>query len=88
MKVTVQVDCTPEEARVFFGQPDLKPMQEAVMAKVEKQMLDSVNAMSPESMLKLWTSFIPQNAEQMREAFGRFFGRSFAGAPRTEEPPK
>lgn len=91
MKVTIQIDCTPEEARVFFGQPDLKPMQEAVMAKIEKQMLDSVSAMSPDAAFKMWASFIPQNAEQVREVFSRFFGRPFGQqtAPaKTEERPK
>ena len=31
MKVTVNVECTPEEARTFLGLPDVQPMQEAVM---------------------------------------------------------
>ena len=31
MKVTVDIDCTPEEARTFFGLPDVKPMQKAMM---------------------------------------------------------
>ena len=26
MKITVDVDCTPEEARAFLGLPDVKPM--------------------------------------------------------------
>jgi hypothetical protein len=30
MKVHIDIDCTPEEARTFFGLPDLQPMQEAV----------------------------------------------------------
>ncbi len=84
MKVTIQIDCTPEEARTFFGQPDLKPLQDKVMAKIEKQMLDSVAAMSPDAILKMWSAFIPQNAEQFREAFARFFGRSF-GQPKPAE---
>ncbi|MBV9654248.1 MAG: hypothetical protein JOZ42_06760 [Acetobacteraceae bacterium] len=80
MKVTIEIDCTPEEARTFFGQPDLKPMQDKVMARFEKQMLDSVAAMSPEAILKMWSAFLPQNADQFREAFGRFFGRPFAAS--------
>jgi hypothetical protein len=85
VKVTIQIDCTPEEARVFFGQPDLKPMQEKVMARVEKQMLDSVSAMSPDAILKMWSAFVPQNAEQFREAFTRFFGRPFKPAKPAED---
>ncbi|WP_420846806.1 DUF6489 family protein [Microvirga tunisiensis] len=28
MKITMDVECTPEEARAFLGLPDVKPMQE------------------------------------------------------------
>ena len=31
MKFTVNVECTPEEARAFMGLPDVQPMQEAMM---------------------------------------------------------
>jgi hypothetical protein len=69
VKVTIEVDCTPEEARVFMGLPDVKPMQEAVMAKMEAQMLEGITAMSPDSMLKSWMGVLPPGAEQMRDAF-------------------
>ena len=32
MKVKIEIDCTPEEARAFFGMPDLSAAH-AVMAK-------------------------------------------------------
>ena len=34
MKITVDVDCTPEEARRFMGLPDLAPLHEAYLAKM------------------------------------------------------
>src|ERR1700712_2838966 len=34
MKVTVDVDCTPEEARRFLGLPDLSPVHDAYVAKM------------------------------------------------------
>jgi hypothetical protein len=55
MKITVDVDCTPEEARRFMGLPDLAPVHEAYVAK----MVDTVkNGVSPDmltSMLKSWS---------------------------------
>jgi hypothetical protein len=39
MKVTVNIDCTPGEARTFLGLPDLQKMQTAVTAEMEKRML-------------------------------------------------
>ena len=38
MKVTVEVDCTPEEARRFLGLPDVVPIQQAIMEKLEQRM--------------------------------------------------
>lgn len=73
MKVNVEIECTPEEARRFLGLPDLRPMQDAVMAKVQQQMLDSVQALSPESLLKTWMPLAPQSPEQMRDAMTAMF---------------
>ena len=73
MKVNVEIECTPEEARRFLGLPDLRPMQDAVMAKVQQQMLGAVDALSPESLLKTWMPLAPQSPEQMRDAMSAMF---------------
>lgn len=69
MKVTIEIDCTPEEARAFMGLPDVQPMQAAVMAKMERQMLDNIDALAPETLMKSWMGALPAGAEQMRDAF-------------------
>jgi len=73
MKVNVEVECTPEEARCFLGLPDLRPMQDAVMAKLQQQMVDSVAMLSPETLLKTWMPLAPQTPEQMRDAMSAMF---------------
>jgi hypothetical protein len=73
MKVTIEIDCTPDEARAFFGQPDLKPMQAAVMARLEQQMTEAVDRLSPDALLKSWMSLVPQTPEQLKDLFGAFF---------------
>jgi Family of unknown function (DUF6489) len=37
--VNIEIDCTPVEARQFFGLPDVGPLQAAVMERVQKEML-------------------------------------------------
>ena len=32
MKITVDVDCTPQEARAFMGLPDVTPLNEHLIA--------------------------------------------------------
>lgn len=82
MKINVEIDCTPEEARRFFGLPDLRPMQDAVLAKLQRQMLDAVGAASPEALLKAWMPLVPQTPEQLQQAMTALF-RAFtpAGTP-------
>jgi hypothetical protein len=69
MKVTVNVECTPEEARAFFGLPDVKPMQEAVMAQVQEKLMANIQAMDPETMMRSWNSASMQGMEQLQQAF-------------------
>lgn len=75
MKVTMEIDCTPAEARVFFGLPNVEPMQDAVMAQLEKRMLAEMDRFSPEGIMKTWLSLVPQNAERLQEMFGAMFMR-------------
>ncbi len=80
MKVTIEVNCTPEEARVFMGLPDVKPMQAALMARMEQQMLESITAVSPESLLRTWMSAMQPGTEQMRDAFMGLMKTGFSGS--------
>ena len=66
MKVNVEVDCTPVEARAFLGLPDVTPLNEAMVAEMQKRMEANVAAMQPEELMKTWTSFGLQAQDQFR----------------------
>lgn len=74
MKITIEVDCTPDEARGFMGLPDVKPMQAAVMANLEQQMLHASDQFSPDAVLRMWFTTMPQIPGQMSEMFTRMMG--------------
>ena len=74
MKITVDVDCTPEEARAFLGLPDVKPMQEAMMKQIQERMTASLSAMEPEAILKTWLPAGVQGMEQLQKMFWAQFG--------------
>ncbi|MHB2209666.1 DUF6489 family protein [Methylobacterium sp. CM6257] len=82
MKVTVDIDCTPEEVRTFLGLPDVQPMQAAVMAELERRMLAEMDRFSPEAVMKSWMSLVPQTPEQLQEAFTRIFQQGFGSTAR------
>ena len=69
MKVNVEIDCTPLEARQFFGLPDVQPMQTAVMEKLQQQMMANIQKVSPEALMQNWLSFDPKFAERFQDMF-------------------
>ena len=71
MKFTVNVDCTPEEARAFLGLPDVKPMQEQLMHELQAQIAANIRAMSPDEMMKIWLPVGLAGFEPMRDFFSK-----------------
>lgn len=69
MKITVDIECTPEEARSFFGLPNVQPMQDVLMKKIEERMTAGLDAMTPEAMLKSWLPAGVQGLEQLQALF-------------------
>ena len=70
MKITIEADCTPDEARRFLGLPDVAPMQAAMMEKIQQRMADAIDATTPEALLKLW---MPMSPDQIQKAFVNLF---------------
>ncbi len=69
MKITIDVDCTPEEARTFLGLPDVQPMQAAMMKTVQERMQQALDSTDPESLMKTWLPIGLGAAEQMQKMF-------------------
>ena len=69
MKVNIEIDCTPLEARQFFGLPDVGPMQVAVMDKLQQQVLSNIDKVSPESLIQSWFTFDPKLAQRFGDMF-------------------
>lgn len=69
MKVNVEVDCTPEEARAFLGLPDVSKANEAYIDKMTKvmsgadtpaQLQEFAQALAPMGQMgmKMFQSFV------------------------------
>jgi hypothetical protein len=75
MKVTIDIDCTPEEARAFLGLPDVTPLQETMMREIEERMRAALRNTDPEVLFKTWLPASLQGWEQIQA-----FWRGMAGA--------
>ncbi len=54
MKITIDVDCTPQEARSFLGLPDVGPMQAAMLEEIQKRLQAGLESMDAETVMKTW----------------------------------
>ena len=75
MKVTIDVDCSPEEARRFLGLPDVAPMQEAILDQLQSQMMKASAAMDPETIFQ---TVFPMGTEALT-GFQKIFWDNFMG---------
>ncbi len=66
MKVNIEIDCTPAEARAFLGLPDVAPLNELLVQEMQKRMAENMTAMQPEELMKSWTSYGVQAQDQFR----------------------
>jgi hypothetical protein len=82
MKVTVDIDCTPIEARQFFGLPDITPLQEKMMKIMEDQMLEHLRSLDPETFVRTWMPVTLQNWSDMQKMFWSQMGMDMG----TDEP--
>lgn len=69
MKVTVNVDCSPEEARQFLGLPDVRPFQAEMMKIMRDKALEGMKMMEPETAMKMWAPMMNQGATMGMDMF-------------------
>jgi Family of unknown function (DUF6489) len=70
MNVTINVDLTPAEAREFIGLPDVKPLHDAAMAKVEQSVMAQAEKFSAEGLMNTWFAGSPRAAEFLSDTLG------------------
>lgn len=66
MKMTIEIDCTPQEARAFLGLPDVTSLNEKLVEEMQKRMTANMAMLSPDELIKNWTAFGVGAQEQFR----------------------
>jgi len=69
MKLNIEIECTPEEARSFLGLPDLTPVHEAAVEKMMSLTKDGVTAKDMETMMRAWMPGMGENWQALQKAF-------------------
>lgn len=67
MKMNLEIDCTPAEARAFLGLPDVSGLNEHLVKEMQSRMEANMAMLSPEELMKNWTAFGVGAQEQFRK---------------------
>ncbi len=84
MKVTLEVDCTPEEARAFLGLPDVAPLNERLVDEMTKRAEANMAMLQPDELMKSWMAWGGQAQEQFRKLMTTAAGGAMTGSTARE----
>jgi hypothetical protein len=72
MKFSIDIECTPEEARAFFGMPSVEALNAKIMEQVQARMMEHLDTMDADALAKAW---MPAGAawQQMADSFAKAF---------------
>jgi len=85
MKLKIDIDCTPKEARAFLGQPDVEAFNAWMVEQMKVRFQQNMELLKPEEMMKGWMAF----GGQAQEQFKRFMEAAAGAAlPPKASPPR
>ncbi len=69
MKINVNIECTPEEARQFLGLPSVAGLQDRMMKEIEEKMQENIRNLDPETFVKTWMPLGIESWGEMQKIF-------------------
>lgn len=79
MKISFDIDCTPEEARRFFGLPDVSPVNDALVKELTKRAGEMAQEMDAGKLMEQWMSSGVQGFGDIQKAFMEQFAKAQGG---------
>ena len=74
MKMTIEVDCTPEEARRFMGLPDVSALNEHLVNGMKERIDANMQLLDPQDFMKNWMTLGAGAQDQFRKMMEAGFG--------------
>lgn len=77
MKVTIEIDATPQEMRALLGLPDIEPIQQEMMQKIREKTMAGIESNDPAELFKLFMPAADQlkSMESLQSAFWQALGK-------------
>ena len=74
MNITINIDCTPEEARRFMGLPDLTAVHDSYLEKVRTAIDSGVTPDMIDGMMRSWAPMGEAGMAMWRQLFDQMRG--------------
>ena len=77
MKISIDIECSPEEARAFLGMPDVAPLNDMIVSEMTRRARDNLDTLAdPELLVKQWLEMSGKGLD----AFQGLMGAAMSGA--------
>ena len=82
MKISIDIDCTPEEARAFLGLPDVSKVNSVIMDGIQKRTEENLDAFTDPQ--KFYDKMMAGSAGNLEAVQKMFAGMMAAGGTKSE----
>ena len=83
MKLNINVECTPEEARTFFGLPDVRPVNDLIVSSLETRVKENIDTLSdPQKYFEKMMQYSGSGMENMQKMFSAMMAGAASGNER------
>jgi hypothetical protein len=69
MKVNIEIECSPDEARQFIGLPDVADMQKQITDLIYSKMSENITTMDPADVMQTWMPMMMQGWSEAQKNF-------------------
>ena len=76
MNITMNVECSPEEARRFMGLPDMGPIHDLYLEKLKETMSQGLTPETMDRMIRTWTPMGDAGMNAWRQMIEQMTGTS------------
>ena len=76
MKITMDIECTPEEARRLMGLPDMGPIHDIYLEKLKETMSEGLTPEAVDRMVRTWTPMGDAGMNAWRQMIEQITGTS------------
>lgn len=76
MKITMDIECTPEEARRLMGLPDMGPIHDIYLDKLKETITQGLKPETMDRMIRTWTPMGEAGMNAWRQMIEQVTGTS------------